>query len=360
VAPSSGVPSGTASFFDGATLLGAPALNGSGQAELTTQLSAGSHTLTTVYNGDANFSSSTSAALSHSVAPEPSQNTAPRAPQPAPTAVLTRAEATAAAAPPASTPVPTLAPAPAAPPAPTVQAPAPEATTRFSTPLAPAGNGVIVQPVNPAAFLGLIPDGMRIEITAGDQALPADVNPAQLGSLGGGNAVRLAPPVDLQLVARDVATSAEVTLPNGALALTYVVSLPVLAQPTSPDETFTWLVAVEEAGHFLGYMRYPSTFDAHTNTLTFELTGERLQTISVLPVILQPSRVQTFLGDVHSWSSPFAGGVDFGVLGPVWDSYTVLAPQVGGRIGILSPDSSTMIWIDASGVGPAGNIMANQ
>src|SRR4029078_4158893 len=112
-------------------------------------------------------------------------------------------------------------------------------------------------------------------------------------------------------------------------------------------------------GQFLGYMSYPSTFDPQTNSLVFELTGQGLQTISVLPVILQPSRVQAFMDDVHTFSSPFREGVDFGVLGPVWSSYAVLAPQVGGRIGILSRGGSGMIWIDASGVGPAGNNTAD-
>ena len=147
--------------------------------------------------------------------------------------------------------------------------------------------------------------------------------------------------------------------PDGALAQTYQISLPVIAEPTSADETFTWLVGVQEDGHFLGYMRYPSTFDPQTNSVVFTLTGQGLQTISVLPVILQPSKVQAFMDDVHTFSSPFKGGVDFGVLGPAWISYDVLAPQVGGRIGILSPDRSGMIWIDASGVGPAGNATAD-
>jgi hypothetical protein len=179
------------------------------------------------------------------------------------------------------------------------------------------------------------------------------------GAWGVANADPLSPPVDLQLHAKDIVTNADVPLPDGALAQSYLVSLPVLAEPADPDQTFTWLVAVQEDGQFLGYMRYPSTFDPQTNSLSFELTGQGVQTISALPVILSPSKVQTFLSDVHTWSSPFKDGVDFGVLGPVWNSYAVLAPQVGGRIGILSPDGSGMIWIDASGVGPAGNATAD-
>jgi hypothetical protein len=67
-----------------------------------------------------------------------------------------------------------------------------------------------------SGFLAQIPAGLRIEISATNQVLPADVNPAQLGSLGGGNAVRLAPPVDLQLLARDIATGSGVALPDAA------------------------------------------------------------------------------------------------------------------------------------------------
>ncbi|MGH9680770.1 MAG: Ig-like domain-containing protein, partial [Candidatus Acidiferrales bacterium] len=54
------VPTGTITFSDGGTSLGAPvALNGSGQATLTTSsLTAGSHTITATYSGDSNFTSS--------------------------------------------------------------------------------------------------------------------------------------------------------------------------------------------------------------------------------------------------------------------------------------------------------------
>ncbi|MDB5058896.1 MAG: hypothetical protein JWO59_2368, partial [Chloroflexi bacterium] len=60
VPPGAGTPSGTVSFFDGATLLGTGALS-NGVATLTTSsLAAGSRALTAVYNGDANDSGSTS------------------------------------------------------------------------------------------------------------------------------------------------------------------------------------------------------------------------------------------------------------------------------------------------------------
>ncbi|WP_435011947.1 Ig-like domain repeat protein (plasmid) [Tundrisphaera lichenicola] len=54
-------PTGTVTFFDGATSLGSGTLDGSGNASFTTStLGAGSHTISAVYNGDADFGSSTS------------------------------------------------------------------------------------------------------------------------------------------------------------------------------------------------------------------------------------------------------------------------------------------------------------
>ncbi len=66
-----GVPTGTVSCFDGATLLGTATVNasgGGGQATLSTSsLSVGSHSITCTYNGDGNFVASTSGAVSQSV-----------------------------------------------------------------------------------------------------------------------------------------------------------------------------------------------------------------------------------------------------------------------------------------------------
>jgi autotransporter-associated beta strand protein len=60
-APGSGMPTGTVTFMDGATTLGTGTLNGSGQATLSTSaLSIGSHSITIVYGGDADFTGSTS------------------------------------------------------------------------------------------------------------------------------------------------------------------------------------------------------------------------------------------------------------------------------------------------------------
>ena len=66
VAPTTGVgtPTGTVTFFDGATPLGAPVALAGGTAAFTTStLAAGSHPITATYNGDPNFDASTSSLL---------------------------------------------------------------------------------------------------------------------------------------------------------------------------------------------------------------------------------------------------------------------------------------------------------
>src|SRR5207249_1418024 len=66
-APGSGTPTGTVTFQDGTTSQGTATLS-NGTATLTiTSLSVGSHTITAVYGGDTNFTTSTSAALTQIV-----------------------------------------------------------------------------------------------------------------------------------------------------------------------------------------------------------------------------------------------------------------------------------------------------
>jgi hypothetical protein len=62
----SGTPTGTVTFFDDSNPLGSSNLSG-GVATLATSLTAGTHTLTAKYSGDANFAASTSSALSQVV-----------------------------------------------------------------------------------------------------------------------------------------------------------------------------------------------------------------------------------------------------------------------------------------------------
>jgi hypothetical protein len=63
-----GTPTGTVTFFDGATTLGSPSLNGSGVAILSTSaLAVGTHSITAAYSGDSSFAASTSPVLSQVV-----------------------------------------------------------------------------------------------------------------------------------------------------------------------------------------------------------------------------------------------------------------------------------------------------
>ena len=59
-----GTPTGTVTFYDGATTLGTGTLNGSGVGDLRDQHAwrVGTHSITAVYGGDTNFTTSTSTA----------------------------------------------------------------------------------------------------------------------------------------------------------------------------------------------------------------------------------------------------------------------------------------------------------
>jgi hypothetical protein len=66
-----GTPTGTVSFYDGTTLLStAPITNGSA-TYIPSGLAGGAHTITAVYSGDANFTTSTSSAVVETVGSSP-------------------------------------------------------------------------------------------------------------------------------------------------------------------------------------------------------------------------------------------------------------------------------------------------
>jgi hypothetical protein len=66
----SGVPTDTVTFKDGAATIGTGTLNGSGVATFTTSaLTVGGHSITAVYGGDGNFTTSTSVPLTQNVQP---------------------------------------------------------------------------------------------------------------------------------------------------------------------------------------------------------------------------------------------------------------------------------------------------
>jgi alpha-tubulin suppressor-like RCC1 family protein len=68
VSSTGGTPTGTITFKDRATTLGPGTLSGGSAALSTSALSAGSHTITAVYNGDDNFATSESSGLTQTVA----------------------------------------------------------------------------------------------------------------------------------------------------------------------------------------------------------------------------------------------------------------------------------------------------
>ncbi len=65
--PAAGVPTGMVTFYDGATLLGTGSLSGGTATYSTASVSIGSHSITAVYAGDVNFTTSTSSSLSQTV-----------------------------------------------------------------------------------------------------------------------------------------------------------------------------------------------------------------------------------------------------------------------------------------------------
>jgi hypothetical protein len=68
VAPGAGTPTGTVTFLDGVTVLGAATLDAGGQAALTTSaLVAGARSITARYGGDGSFTASASGALAEAV-----------------------------------------------------------------------------------------------------------------------------------------------------------------------------------------------------------------------------------------------------------------------------------------------------
>ena len=67
LAPGSGTPSGTVTFFDGLTSLGSSALSGFSASISTSSLATGAHSITASFSGDASFAGSTSSASTHTV-----------------------------------------------------------------------------------------------------------------------------------------------------------------------------------------------------------------------------------------------------------------------------------------------------
>jgi hypothetical protein len=190
------------------------------------------------------------------------------------------------------------------------------------------------------------------------------VNPApvpqsvvQAGSVGGGVVIPAGNPVDAKLVLRDSSGRTVPLAPQTAAATSELVSLtlPVLAQPTQPGQEFAWLQGLYDVdGSFLGYIRPSGTFDPATGTVTLRVSIAQLQGTLFLPVLLTPAWVQNFDPLVRVWSGPTEGARNFGLAGPQFTTFTVVAPQIANRIFVYSPVVDNYGWIEAVGVGPSG------
>ncbi len=82
VTPSSGTATGQVTFLDGSTVLGTVPLTGTTALYTTSALSAGPHSITAAYGGDANTSASTSPAISQTVNLVATQTTLTSSPNP--------------------------------------------------------------------------------------------------------------------------------------------------------------------------------------------------------------------------------------------------------------------------------------
>ena len=84
VSGASSTPSGSVTFYDGATILGSATLDSSSHASLiTSSLAVGTHSLTAVYAGNTTYSTSTSAAVSETINAIPTSTTLTVSPTPA-------------------------------------------------------------------------------------------------------------------------------------------------------------------------------------------------------------------------------------------------------------------------------------
>ena len=185
---------------------------------------------------------------------------------------------------------------------------------------------------------------------------PSRLSDVQRGSLGGGNTTPAGAPFDLQL--RVVVAGRPV--PVGSRDVTDVptvtVHLPVNPNgATVPDNgIFAWLVAdYGPDGEFIGYLRPQATFNPETNSVSMALPVDQLQGTLFLPVFLTPSWVQSTRASAHIYGSPMPDAVDFGLAGPQFTVFPVVAPQVAGRIKVFNPVTEGYGWINAADVGPA-------
>ncbi|MBI3970865.1 MAG: hypothetical protein HY332_06210, partial [Chloroflexi bacterium] len=292
-----------------------------------------------------NTPTATSSAVPESAAPEPAAPAATSTPVPATSTPPPAPNPTRTPLPPTPTPLPaTATPDPrvalqvgAATPVP-VRVPGAAGGVTVAVPLAvppagaPGGTGAAV--VVPQAAVEALPAGLRLVVQYQPEPAAARTNEVVAGSLGGGVAQRIAPPIDLRLIAQDIPSGQERPVPEPIRPQEVFVALPVLVPssgdrrpPTAeaagaasasavasaagalgvsvPQGEFAWLMEVREDDEFLGYYRLEGVFDVASNRLVYRVPVSLLQGTLFLPVVLQPAWVANHDPEVHIWSSPF-------------------------------------------------------
>ncbi|MGH2355421.1 MAG: hypothetical protein ACRDI2_00420 [Chloroflexota bacterium] len=186
---------------------------------------------------------------------------------------------------------------------------------------------------------------------------PPTANAVQDGSLGGGSVTPASGPVSIRVRLMDNAGREVRPAQPGEGDATFTLVLPVLFQPPETDAVFAWLQAIYDDGQFVGYIRPSAAFDAATGAVRIAVSADavdRERGTLFLPVVLRPAYVQNFDPAVHIYSGPDDKAVDYGVAGPQFTTFVVVAPQVGQRLFVYNPTTDNYGWIDAAGVGPVG------
>jgi hypothetical protein len=180
------------------------------------------------------------------------------------------------------------------------------------------------------------------------------INLVTVGGVPGGALVIPAGPIDFRITVEGSAVSPEQEQ-TIADAVQVRLTLPAFPPHPSPGGTFLWLYGLYETdGTLIGFAPVPGQFNADDGTYTGVLPVEAFQHTPFLPAQVGPGYVQNHDPEVHMWSGPTRGAADFGLAGPQFTTFTVVAPQVGQRLFVFSPVVANYGWIDVPGVGPSG------
>jgi hypothetical protein len=170
------------------------------------------------------------------------------------------------------------------------------------------------------------------------EPVPATANEVQRGSLGGGSVIPLSPPFAITVAGS-----------KGKVGF----SLPSIT--VDPTMEFGYLTQANDAkGAFAGYTRADAKFVPASGRQEFDVNAADLGGAFMLPAAFQPAYVQNFSEGLRIYSGWDDKAADFGVAGPQFTTFKVVAPQIGNRIYVFNPVTGNYGWINADGVGPSG------